>query len=286
MHLLRLEPQEELVPPRSAHSLMASGLGPVYFTDENTRGLGKFPRRGGREDVLYPGHENLPEVPLGTSDLDWMPAIAQRGLVVLTRDRSIRTRPAELRVYWDFGIRSVWLGAKQDLGPHDQLALFLQHEARLKHEIIKRGAGPWALAMSASGVRPLNLRSSARRILPMLTAHDRRHAAASSALLDGARGGSLTPARPPAYGCTYAPETASDQAVRPRRPASADIAEHPDPRPVVHGLVHCPPLGAGRRLYRSRRSRTMKVRLRLCGEAVCSSRPSASSAFTRRVAVV
>lgn len=138
---------------------MGSGLGPVYFTDENTLGLGKLLRRGGRDDVLYPGHEDLPEVPLGTPDLDWMPVIAKRGLVVLTRDRRIRTRPAELRAYRELGIRSVWLGAKQDLGPRQQLELFLAHEARLKREITKRGAGPWALAMNASGVRPLNLRS-------------------------------------------------------------------------------------------------------------------------------
>lgn len=38
---------------------------PVYFTDENTLGLGKLLRRQGRNDVLYPGHEGLPEVPLG-----------------------------------------------------------------------------------------------------------------------------------------------------------------------------------------------------------------------------
>lgn len=138
---------------------MASGLGPVYFTDENTLGLGKLLRRSGRDDVLYPGHEGLPEVTLGTPDLDWMPVIAKRGLVVLTRDRRIRTRPAELRAYRELGIRSVWLGAKQDLGPRQQLELFLAHEARLKREITKRGAGPWALAMNASGVRPLNLRS-------------------------------------------------------------------------------------------------------------------------------
>lgn len=137
---------------------MAAGLGPVYFTDENTLGLGKLLRRSGRDDVLYPGHEDRPEVPLGTHDLDWMPVVAQRELIVLTRDKHIRTRPAELRVYLEHSIRSVWPGAKQDLGPRDQLDLFLKHEARLQREIIKRGDGPWALAMSPSGVRPLNLR--------------------------------------------------------------------------------------------------------------------------------
>lgn len=132
--------------------------GPVYFTDENTLGLGKLLRRAGREDVLYPGHEDLPEVPVGTPDLDWMPIIAERDLVVVTRDRRIRTRPAELRAYWAYGIRSVWIGAKQDMGPREQVDLFLTHEGRLQREIRKRGGGPWALAMTPSGVRPLRLR--------------------------------------------------------------------------------------------------------------------------------
>lgn len=137
---------------------MPSRRGLVYFTDENTLGLGKLLRRSGREDVVYPGHPDLPAVPLGTPDLDWMPVVAALDLIVLTRDRRIRTRPAELRQYHALGIRSVWIGAKQDLGPHDQLALFLAHEARLDREVIKRGPGPWALALSATGLRPLSLR--------------------------------------------------------------------------------------------------------------------------------
>jgi PIN like domain len=137
---------------------MTSSLGAVYFTDENALGLGKLLRRGGREDILYPGHEELPEVPLGSLDLEWMPVISDRNLVVLTRDRRIRSRPAELRAYWELGIRSVWIGAKQDLGPRDQVDLFLKHETRLQREIIKRGRGPWALAMSTSGIRPLKLK--------------------------------------------------------------------------------------------------------------------------------
>ncbi len=111
----------------------------VYFTDENTLGLGKLLRRSGRIDVLYPGHEDLPDVPVGTPDLEWMPVLARLDLVLVTRDRRIRTRPAELRAYWEFGIRSVWTGAKQDLGPRDQLRLFLAHEDRLQREIVKRG---------------------------------------------------------------------------------------------------------------------------------------------------
>ncbi len=77
--------------------------------------------------------------------------------VVLTRDRRIRPRPAELRQYLELGIRSVWIGAKQDLTAQAQFELFLRYEARLEREMIKRGPGPWALAMSVSGVKPLRL---------------------------------------------------------------------------------------------------------------------------------
>lgn len=64
---------------------MAARGAPVYFTDENTLGLGKLLRRSGRDDVRYPGHEDLPEVPRGTDDQDWLPIVGALGLIVLMR---------------------------------------------------------------------------------------------------------------------------------------------------------------------------------------------------------
>lgn len=81
--------------------------GPVYFTDANALGLGKLLTRAGRQDVVYPGHPGLPDVRVGTPDLDWIPIVARLGLIVVTRDRRIRTRPAELRAHWEHGLRSV-----------------------------------------------------------------------------------------------------------------------------------------------------------------------------------
>ncbi len=75
----------------------------------------------------------------------------------MSRDRRIRTRPAELEAYMAHGIRSIWIGAKQDLRPQDQADLFVRHEERLRREIIKRGSGPWALALNVSGPRPIRL---------------------------------------------------------------------------------------------------------------------------------
>lgn len=136
---------------------MSAHRRPVYFTDENALGLGKLLRRQGRDDVVHPGHPDLPDVPLGALDVEWMPVIARRDLVVITRDRRIRTRPAELRLFREMGIRAVWLGAKRDLSPAQQVEVFLEHEARLQREIVKRGPGPWALALSPSGLRPLRV---------------------------------------------------------------------------------------------------------------------------------
>lgn len=127
----------------------------LFFTDENVLGLGKLLARAGRDDVLHPGHPDLPEVPLGALDTEWMPVVGRLGLVVVTRDRRIRTRPAEQAIYREHGIRSVWIGAKQDLLPEDQVRIFLRHESRIRREIFKRGPGPWALALTESGVRPL-----------------------------------------------------------------------------------------------------------------------------------
>lgn len=134
-----------------------SPFSPVYFADENALGMAKILRRSGRDDVLHPGHPDLPDVPLGARDLEWMPVVGVAGFIVITRDRRIRTRPAELSAYREHGIRSVWIGAKKDMRADEQASLFVRHEERLRREIIKRGDGPWALAMNMGGLRPLRL---------------------------------------------------------------------------------------------------------------------------------
>ena len=111
-----------------------------------------------RNDVVYPGHPLLPEVPRGSQDLDWMPFVGRMQWIALTRDRRIRSRPAELSTYREHGLCSVWIGGKQDHTPAELAAMFMRYETRLLRAATKLGAGPWVLTMTPSGVRELRLR--------------------------------------------------------------------------------------------------------------------------------
>ncbi|MCW2752362.1 MAG: hypothetical protein JWR83_3472 [Aeromicrobium sp.] len=111
----------------------------VYFADENALGFAKSP------------------------DLEWMPFVGARDWIVLSRDRRIRSRPAELAAYWENGIQSVRLGAKKDLTPHDQVAMFNKHEIRLRRLAIKLGPGPWAVSLTVSGVRQMSVKPPGER---------------------------------------------------------------------------------------------------------------------------
>jgi hypothetical protein len=135
-----------------------------YFADENAMGLAKLLIRDhDRDDVVHPGHPRLPEIPRGTADLEWMPVVGRNGWIVLTRDRRIRTRPAEQLAYWEHGLRSVWIGGRHDHTSGELAEMFIRHEARLRRLMIKLGAGPWALTMSSTGIRELPLTRPGRR---------------------------------------------------------------------------------------------------------------------------
>jgi hypothetical protein len=69
-----------------------------FFVDENDLALGKAlaDLHGG---VVFPGHPELPEVPRRTLDDDWLAVVGAQRLVVITRDKRIRYRPVERRMW-------------------------------------------------------------------------------------------------------------------------------------------------------------------------------------------
>ncbi len=55
---------------------MTGSTGLRFFVDETSLGLGKMLAIA-RPDVVHPGHRNLPSIPTGTLDIDWMPVVSR-----------------------------------------------------------------------------------------------------------------------------------------------------------------------------------------------------------------
>jgi len=88
-----------------------------FFVDENDLALGKALAET-HDDIVYPGHPYLPEVPRGSLDDDWLPIIGRKSLVVITRDQHIRYRPVEKRMWVDHGVRG--FGAHRPPEPNNR----------------------------------------------------------------------------------------------------------------------------------------------------------------------
>ncbi len=113
-----------------------------WFVDETSLGLGRALATV-RGDVLYPGHRRLLEVPESTPDLEWMPVIAELRLVVISRDRHIKSKQAELQAYIDYRIRAFWIAGDRDMGNWDNLNRIVRWWDKLERIVAGRPDGPW-----------------------------------------------------------------------------------------------------------------------------------------------
>ena len=124
----------------------------AWFVDETSLGLGKMLAIA-RDDVVHPGHHDLPSVPTGTLDTVWMPIIAALGLVVISRDKRIRSKPAEIAAFRAAGLRVFWIAGKKDLSNWENLKLIVKWWDRMEEIVRDRGAGPWFHAVSDGVIR-------------------------------------------------------------------------------------------------------------------------------------
>jgi hypothetical protein len=97
-----------------------------FFVDENDLALGKA-LRSLHDDVVYPGHGDLPEIPRGALDDEWLPVAAALDLVVITRDQRIRYRPIEKRLWVEHGVRGFVLTGRDSQSTVASLAV-LEHQ--------------------------------------------------------------------------------------------------------------------------------------------------------------
>ena len=127
-----------------------------FFVDENDLALGKA-LAAIHEGVVYPGHPELPEVPRQTLDDVWLPAIGTRGLVVITRDKRIRYRPAEKLAWVQHEVRGFVLTGSRSQRTSDSLAILDRHWNLIEMLTDDQPSGPWMYAIRSAGLRRIEL---------------------------------------------------------------------------------------------------------------------------------
>ena len=126
------------------------------FLDENIAPLGhRLASRPGAGLILWVGHPSLPDLPLGTNDIQLLQTVGEMGLLFVTRDRHMLTRPWERKQIYDAAVRLVVITAT---GHHDLwYELMLGHWQRLS-EIDAEATGPCLFRLNRSGVHESQLR--------------------------------------------------------------------------------------------------------------------------------
>jgi len=127
-----------------------------FFVDENDLALGKaLAEQYG--NIVYPGHPDLPEVPRGALDDEWLPIVGARRLVVITRDRRIRYRPAEKLAWIEHRVRGFVLTGKKSQTTADSRAILDRHWSAIESLVDDEPDGPWMQSVTESGLRQIEL---------------------------------------------------------------------------------------------------------------------------------
>jgi hypothetical protein len=85
----------------------------------------------------------------------WIPRVAELDLVVIGRDKKIRTKPAEIELLRRSGLRVFRLASRQNLTSWGYLARLVQRWEQIEDIVESRGPGPWFYAVVESGINEI-----------------------------------------------------------------------------------------------------------------------------------
>ena len=125
-----------------------------WFVDESLMGVGKA-LSWARKDTVHSGHPQIAGAPAGAPDVEWMPVVATAGLVVIGRDKRIRTKPAEVATLRSHGLRVFYLTGPKDMQSWDYITVLVRRWDDMEARVQQRGPGPWFMSVTTSGVREL-----------------------------------------------------------------------------------------------------------------------------------
>ncbi|BCI78386.1 hypothetical protein MTY66_00110 [Mycolicibacterium sp. TY66] len=124
-----------------------------------------------RADCTYPAdpgrtikrHARPPcEIPQRAKDREWIPAVAERGWVAITRDADIQTHLSLLQLVKEYGLRLVTLSGKEAVAPWEQLEILMPHWRKI--EEIHQRQGPMILGATRTSLRYINIDAAIGKI--------------------------------------------------------------------------------------------------------------------------
>lgn len=131
-----------------------------FYLDADVLGLAKVLVQV-RSDVTYPGdpggalHKRLrapcPITSTSTPDTTWIPEVARRGWLVVTRDVSIAAHRAEIQAVRDHGARLVVLSGREATGTWNQLEIVLAQWRAIERLLDQ--PGPFICTVTRTSVR-------------------------------------------------------------------------------------------------------------------------------------
>ena len=122
-----------------------------FYVDESAAGLG-MALAAARKDTIHVGHHLIQECPRGSLDTEWIPAVAKRGLIVIARDKKLRTKPVEIQTLMEAGLRVFNIGGKRDQSTWEWLGRVVRFWPRMEEIIATRGEGPWIYMINETGL--------------------------------------------------------------------------------------------------------------------------------------
>lgn len=136
-----------------------------FYVDADMLGLRKL-LAGLRNDVTYPGdpgaviHKHArPPCPITSPavlDPDWIPEVAQRGWLIITRDSKIITNLNEINAVRECGGKMVALNQDDARTKWGQLEVFMSRWRDIESFVIDTGPFIWRVSRTAITAIPLD----------------------------------------------------------------------------------------------------------------------------------
>lgn len=135
-----------------------------FYCDADVLGLAKVLVQI-RNDVTYPGDpggvlhkRQRPACPIARTDVSdtiWIPEVASRDWLIITRDSNIAVHRAEIQAVRTSGARMVALAGKEAVGTWSQLEVFMSQWRSI--EALLSTPGPFLYTATRTRLKPIDL---------------------------------------------------------------------------------------------------------------------------------